>query len=82
MKKSKESKKSLMRRITKENTHVNLMSVGYPNYVFNRGKLDMLDPIKFVNDNIVNFCAKHLIKNGPYPNNFIFLNLMFAKMFE
>ena len=42
----------------KENTHVNLTSVGYPNSVFDGGNLDMLDPVKFVNDKIVDFCAK------------------------
>ena len=38
--------------------HVDLTSVFYSNSIFDSGNLDMLDPVKVVNNNIVNFHAK------------------------
>ena len=42
----------------------------------------MLDPVTFVNNNIVNCYVKHLIKNYPCPNNFICLNSLLIIIFE
>ena len=36
----------------------------------------------FLNENIVNFHAKHLIKNFPCPNNFLYLNSLLINNFE
>ena len=81
MKIAKQIKKSLMRRMIKENTHVNLTSASYPNSVFDGGNLGMLDSVKFMNGNIVNSCAKQLIKNCTCPSNFVCLNSLFVSMF-
>ena len=51
-----------MHRIIKEDTHVNLTSMGYPNSFFDKRNMGMLYPVKFVNDNIVNFGAKKISK--------------------
>ena len=54
--------------------------MGYPNSIFDGGNLDMPDHVKFVNDNIANFCAKYLVKTFHLPNNFLYLNYLFISV--
>ena len=44
--------------------------------------LDMLKSVTFVNDNIINFYAKHLITNCPCPETFLYLESQVITMFE
>ena len=66
----------------KERTYASFTSVGCPNNVFYGENLDMIDPHKVFNENIVDLCAKHLTKNYPCPNNFFHSESLLMQVFE
>ena len=79
MKIAEQRKKVIVHKMIKENTYVNLKSVGNFNCFFYGEHLEMLDPSHFVNCNIVNFCEKYLIKKCPCPDNFLYLDFLLIK---